>query len=364
MSGELEAAGAAATASLVAGALEKGEHKHAAEGPCANCGAALQGAYCHACGQPAHVHHSLWHMIEEALHGLFHFDTKAWRTLPKLALRPGTLTRDYIDGQRARYVSPLALFLFTIFVMFATMAFVGGFSLTDVARVQVNGADIVDPAARENALAELRRERAAAVAAGDLAEVREIDGVIAMVEIGAGAAAAPGEGHSGGLGEAVAEAVRSGAIRIDTGDPTRDAKITERLENPSLLLYKIEQAAYKFAFLLIPISLPFISLLFLWKKGVTLFDHVVFSLYSLSFMSLFLMIMALLSPVTAQWAPADGVRRLAVLLAPPVHLFFHLGGAYKLRLFSAIWRTLVLLMICILSFSIFVTLILMVGLLG
>src|SRR5439155_7755576 len=59
--------------------------------------------------QAAHLHRSLWHLGEELLHGLLHFDAKGWRTLPLLIGRPGLLTRRYIDGQRARYVSPLAL---------------------------------------------------------------------------------------------------------------------------------------------------------------------------------------------------------------------------------------------------------------
>ena len=125
---DLESAGAAATAALAASELESGTHnrsraEHAAV--CANCAARLVGAYCHACGQSAHVHRSLWHMLEEGLHGVLHFDTKSWRTLPLLIGRPGLLTRRYIDGQRLRYVSPLALFLFTVFLMFFVVAQVG-----------------------------------------------------------------------------------------------------------------------------------------------------------------------------------------------------------------------------------------------
>ena len=51
------------------------------------------------------------HVIGEFLHGLLHFDTKAWRTLPMVIFRPGTLTRNYVYGKRARYISPLTLFL-------------------------------------------------------------------------------------------------------------------------------------------------------------------------------------------------------------------------------------------------------------
>ena len=48
MSGEIEAAGAAVTAGLVAGAIEggKGGDHAQAHGACSNCGAELNGAYC------------------------------------------------------------------------------------------------------------------------------------------------------------------------------------------------------------------------------------------------------------------------------------------------------------------------------
>ena len=53
---------------------------------------------------------------------MLHFDGKFWRTLPMLAWRPGELTRRYIDGERARFVSPMALFLFSVFLMFAVFS--------------------------------------------------------------------------------------------------------------------------------------------------------------------------------------------------------------------------------------------------
>ena len=42
-----------------------------------------------------------------------------------LVWRPGELTRRYIDGQRARFVSPIALFLFCVFLTFAIMGLTG-----------------------------------------------------------------------------------------------------------------------------------------------------------------------------------------------------------------------------------------------
>uniref|UniRef100_UPI0013D512C6 DUF3667 domain-containing protein n=1 Tax=Enterobacter hormaechei TaxID=158836 RepID=UPI0013D512C6 len=67
---------------------------------------ALVGSHCHNCGQAGHVHRSLSAIGHDILRGVFHFEGKLWRTLPMLAWRPGELTRRYIDGERARFVSP------------------------------------------------------------------------------------------------------------------------------------------------------------------------------------------------------------------------------------------------------------------
>ena len=73
---------------------------------------------------------SLLHFGEEVLHNILHFDAKAWRTVLLLVARPGLLTRRYIDGQRTRYVSPLALFLFTMFLMYFVFSLTGGMSVS------------------------------------------------------------------------------------------------------------------------------------------------------------------------------------------------------------------------------------------
>ena len=93
---------------------------------CLNCGTPLSGAYCAHCGQAAHVHRSLHSLGHDILHGVFHFEGKFWSTLPQLFFFPGRLTRRYIDGERAKFVSPMALFLFTVFSMFAVFSVTTG----------------------------------------------------------------------------------------------------------------------------------------------------------------------------------------------------------------------------------------------
>ncbi|MEA3015801.1 MAG: hypothetical protein QOI38_523, partial [Sphingomonadales bacterium] len=107
MSGALEGAGDAVTGGVIARVVEPraGEAPGAHDGRpgnCLNCGAPLAGHFCHACGQPAHIHRTVAAWWHDLAHGVLHFEGKIWRTLPMLAWHPGRLTRRYIDGERAR----------------------------------------------------------------------------------------------------------------------------------------------------------------------------------------------------------------------------------------------------------------------
>lgn len=52
---------------------------------------------------------------------MFALDGRLLRTLPMLMLRPGRMTRQYIDGMRARFVPPFRLFLLTSVIFFLTV---------------------------------------------------------------------------------------------------------------------------------------------------------------------------------------------------------------------------------------------------
>src|ERR1700691_6159651 len=129
MNPDLEEVGTLVSAGLVAREVDAvsipAGHDTKTHANCLNCGAALGSAYCSRCGQAAHLHRSLLHLSEEFLHGVLHFEAKGFRTVPLLFFRPGLLTRRYIEGQRTRYVSPMALFLFCIFLAYFVFSLVG-----------------------------------------------------------------------------------------------------------------------------------------------------------------------------------------------------------------------------------------------
>jgi len=356
MTGEIEAVGDIATAALAARAVEPahGEGVAFGEGMCLNCGTALLGPHCHICGQAGHVHRSLAAIWHDLAHGVFHFEGKIWRTLPMLAWRPGELTRRYIAGERARFVSPMALFLFTVFLMFAVISAVGGNLYAPAIGAAERGKAVVQferqlTEARAK-IARLNAERAAAVTAGRSsadfdAQLERLRSSISKMEEAA-------EDFEAGTNRMFTEP-NTGWAKLDKG-------IAKANANPNLVLYKIQSSAYKFSWALIPISLPFMWLLFVWRRGVHLYDHAIFVIYSLSFMTLLTIVLTLLglTGLPGGWIAA------AALSLPPLHMYRQLRGAYRLRRFSAIWRTVMLVIFCSVSALLFVLLLLTMGLLG
>ena len=86
---------------------------------CLNCGASLGGQYCGRCGQRATSRLiSLWELIRDAFGDLFELDSRLWQTLVPLLARPGRLTRDYLEGRRARFMPPFRMYLVLSLVFF------------------------------------------------------------------------------------------------------------------------------------------------------------------------------------------------------------------------------------------------------
>lgn len=329
MTGESEIIGDLIQGGLTARAIEsahgEGDAGHTHEAACLNCATPLVGKHCHACGQAAHVHRSLGAFFHDLVHGVFHFEGKIWRTLPLLAWNPGRLTREYIDGRRASYVSPIALFLFVVFLTFAVFNALG-----NPADFTVNVPSIEKMRIEtDNELARLEAQRAQAEARKQ--PTAELDSEIAGVRAARDALgspktqpAKPSKSVAGELGK---------AETISSIEPLNVAWRKVR-SNPQLLVYKLQTSAYKYSWLLIPLSLPFMWLMFPFSRRFHLYDHTVFVTYSLSFMLLLLALMSLM----AVWG-ASGWLIVPTLFYAPVHMYRQLRVAYGLTRFGAWART-------------------------
>lgn len=321
--GGIDGLGEAVTGTALAAAVEPtaGGDSDRHDTACLNCSTPLTGAFCSACGQKARVHRSLASFLGDMVKGLFNFEGKIWRTMPMLVLWPGEMTRRYVAGERARFVSPVALYLFSVFAMFAVLNFTGTL-----------GPDIGQfSSSLKKAEVELRKELSQLEAerrskGADKSQIASIDLKIAAKK------------------DDISRIEKAKAGQIIQYDGAKDSDAPAWLRvaaakiaaNPQAFILKVQDAASKFSWLLIPLSIPFVWLLFPFNRRYHLYDHTVFVTYSLSFMMILVIVGGLLI--------AMGATSLASMLffLPPIHMYRQLRGAYELGRISALLRTVLL----------------------
>lgn len=361
MSGDIEGIGAAVTAGLAARAVEP-RHGGAADGHagqrCLNCGTTLVGSHCHRCGQRVDVHRTFGAIGHDLVHAIFHFEGKLWNTLPLLAWRPGDLTRRYIHGERARFISPLSLFLFAVFLTYAVLSFVGsgssGHGLQDMVTSQTETSAVRSRLEHEVATIDTQLAKAD-LADGQrklLAEQRytlmQSAEYLGLLDH----AGTPGEGRETPEGRFARAEIRTGIAFVDHG-------IAKAQANPGLMLYKVQANAYKFAWALIPLSLPFLWLLYPFSRRFHTYDHFVFVTYSISFMLLLFVAVRLFA-----MTPAMGWVTTFAVFYVPFHMYRQLRGAYRSSRIGALARTSLLLLFSVMAVTLFVTMLLALGAMG
>lgn len=349
--GEFDAAGDIVGGALIGRAVEQQHGEGHAEhgGLCLNCGTQLVGRHCHRCGQVGHVHRTIGAIGHELLHGVVHFEGKLWNTLPMLVLRPGELTRRYIHGERAHFVSPMAMFLFSVFTMFAVLQIMGISPPSEFGAPQFNRGMQVARVPTERKIADLRAERAKA--APESEQAKQLDSSITRME----GELAKLDKVPRLLGDA-----QTRTVDIKTGWKRLDKGIAKAQANPGLALYKLQTNSYKFSWALIPLSIPFVWLLFAWRRQYHGYDHAVFVTYSLAFMSLLFIALTIAG---ALGLSSSAIATIA-MVAPPLHIFFQMKGAYRLRGWNAALRTFVLLHLITIITVLFGLLLLALGLVG
>ncbi|HJU66162.1 MAG TPA: DUF3667 domain-containing protein [Gemmatimonadaceae bacterium] len=93
---------------------------------CLNCGAPLTGRYCSACGQenrPAAP--TLRDVLGDAWEAITNLEGRILQSLGLLFFFPGFLTLEYFAGRRARWVSPVRLYLVVSVAYFGLMSLTG-----------------------------------------------------------------------------------------------------------------------------------------------------------------------------------------------------------------------------------------------
>lgn len=107
---------------------------------CKNCETTFEGKFCPNCGQSVFEYQRPFRFLLADFTGnLFAFDTRFWKSLKALTIKPGRLTKDFIQGKRARYMSP---FRFYIFVSFLFLFIFSGFLGHEVSVSDENKQDV------------------------------------------------------------------------------------------------------------------------------------------------------------------------------------------------------------------------------
>jgi len=371
MSGELEVAGLASGGGWL---KWRREHADIPPGtPCANCQTPLIGPHCHECGQLAEdFHKSIWKLTVEAVESLLHLDGRLFSTLPDLLRRPGQLTRDYLDGKRASQVAPFRMFLVILLIAF----FVGHAAMkasegkheaaeghgAEAASTETHGAATVDAdhSNRRNmrpGSEEAKAYEAEVMADPDLSETEKRTQI----------AAARGDWAAFGrsLAEDVSVQTKAGADAAPKMADTADAEKIRNLEHwfntrfeavkndPARFYLILEIWAHRVAILALPVSALMLTLLFAFNRRYYVFDHVIFSMHSLSFQLLLLIVIMALGILTpwAWW----------LLVLAPVHLFIHMKGTYQRSAIGTLARMFVLWNLTTVTFALLAVLWLYLG---
>lgn len=93
---------------------------------CVNCGAELKGKYCEECGQPAHpTRIKLRDLWNDFMGRFLSLDTKYLRTIKDLTLRPGVVSKEFVNGNRVRYIPPVSYFVIMLAILFLLLPVLG-----------------------------------------------------------------------------------------------------------------------------------------------------------------------------------------------------------------------------------------------
>lgn len=141
---------------------------------CLNCGASLSGPFCAECGQrDIPPYPSVRELAVDAVSEFSGWDGRLASTLRALIERPGMLTHEFLEGRRARYISPLRLYLTASLIYFLVAAAAPDLRIGAASRGTTSIAGIrVGVTIPAKGAAQSRPERVAEAASGALGEQR------------------------------------------------------------------------------------------------------------------------------------------------------------------------------------------------
>lgn len=199
------------------------------------------------------------------------------RSLPMLMFRPGRMTRNYLDGQRARYVPPFRMFLLASVIFFLTI-----FTMNDqqhwftdwrldaqgdVSTDFTIGAQAASPSAP--ASAESTPADAPTLAGVKFSDIMLPDGNIDREKM-----------HDIIKRQARAD-IPPAELKASLLAADKAAKV---YENQDRFGGRLRQWAPRFSLLFLPVFALLLTLMYAWRRKFYVFDHLVASLHFQTFL--------------------------------------------------------------------------------
>ncbi|HEX8331164.1 MAG TPA: DUF3667 domain-containing protein, partial [Segetibacter sp.] len=115
---------------------------HMQQTNCLNCGDELPEGknFCASCGQKTETHRLTLHeILHEALHAITHADKGFFYLVKELAIRPGAVAREYIEGRRKRYFNPYSFLVIVtgVLVLVSSNLRIFGYSSSEQPKLNI-----------------------------------------------------------------------------------------------------------------------------------------------------------------------------------------------------------------------------------
>lgn len=322
---------------------------------CLNCSTILQGEFCHVCGQKdENLHEPFYVMLAHGVAHYWHFDSKLFKTFGPLLVKPGFLSKEFMEGRRVRYVHPVQLYIFISIVFFLLFASVAANRLGNaLENTNTPEKESVDGMMDSLRMTEMNQRDSNSFEM-DVKTLRGINGRVQVMDQDSNLidhakdSAATGQNESSFLVtnnilprsidkyndsiEVLAKEQKPSEVQQGFDRLAIHLNAMDRKELIERFAENLSHNLPKLMFLLIPVFALILKLIFI-RKRIYFVDHAVFTLHFHSFAFLIMLILLLLFFITGFTVPLFWL--LALLI---VYLFLAIRFFYGLSILDALFK--------------------------
>lgn len=288
---------------------------------CKNCDTVFTGRYCPGCGQSVDdFDRPFGFIFFNFLGDFFAFDTRFFRTLKYLILKPGHLPTQFFDGKRVPYAPPIRIFIFTSFLMFLLLQWQTSRIFRESLQNE-RGSEVISSENSANIPDTLKTNQPGTNPTDSVISVN-LDPIIL--------------GGPSKLKQQFEETIGALEKSLEKTDNEEEKKeirqLIQTFSNPEMMVNKVLKLMSWAFFLLLPV---FAFILKLFYRRVHFVRHLIFSIYMHSFIFIVFIVVVLLSIIfgdTANWAG------LVVFLTIPVYLVIAMKHFYRQRILVVFYK--------------------------